>query len=134
MYFVIFALAIIYFIMRFYIYLLLVTFDMKTFKIIKNSFIFSILGIKRNIMALLGIILVVVIHALMIWFLISTPLGFTMILPFVYILALTAFMSAYAAFPIIDKYLIEPYAEKEDEEEFVYLKPADETIDETSET
>jgi uncharacterized membrane protein YesL len=125
MYFVIFALAIIYFIMRFYIYLLLITFDMKTFKIIKNSFIFSILGIKRNIMALLGIAVVTILHALLIWFLISTPLGFTMILPFIYVLALTAFMSAYAAYPIIDKYLIEPYKTEEDDEEFVYLKPAD---------
>ena len=115
MYFVIFALAIVYFIMRFYIYLLLITFDMKTFKIVKNSFIFSIL-------------------ALMIWFLISTPLGFTMILPFIYILALTAFMSAYAAYPIIDKYLIEPYATEDDDEDFVYLKPADDTADETSVT
>lgn len=132
MYFVIFALAIIYFIMRFYIYLLLITFDMKTFKIIKNSFIFSILGIKRNIMAFLGIAIVIVLHALMVWFLISTPLGFTMILPFIYILALTAFMSAYAAYPIIDKYLIEPYADEEDAEEFVYLKPADPASDEAS--
>lgn len=125
MYFVIFALAIIYFIMRFYIYLLLITFDMKGFKMIKNSFIFSILGIKRNIMALLGIVLVVILHALIIWFLISTPLGFTIILPFIYILALTAFMSAYAAYPIIDRYLIEPYKTEEDDEEFIFLKPAD---------
>lgn len=125
MFFVICALAIIYFIMRFYIYLLLITFDMKTFKIIKNSFIFSILGIKRNIMALLGIAIVIVFHIYMILFLIRTPLGFTIILPFIYILALTAFMSAYAAYPIIDKYLIEPYKTEEDDEEFVYLKPAD---------
>jgi uncharacterized membrane protein YesL len=132
MYFVIFALAIIYFLMRFYVYLLLITFDMKNFKIIKNSLIFSILGIKRNIMAFIGIAIVIVLHALLIWFLISTPLGFAMILPFVYLLALTAFMSAYAAYPIIDKYLIEPYAADQDDEEFVYLKPADDASGDTS--
>lgn len=124
MYFVIFALAIIYFIMRFYIYNLLITFDIKNFKIIKNSFIFSILGIKRNILAFLGIIALVVIHLVVIFFLLPTAFGFTVILPFVYILAVTAYMGTYAAYPIIDRYMIAPYA-KNDEEEFVYLKPSD---------
>jgi hypothetical protein len=32
-------------------------------------------------------------------------------------------MGTYAAYPIIDKYLIAPYASKEDTEEFIYLKP-----------
>ena len=123
MYFVIFALGIIYILMRFYFYLLLITFDMKKFKIIKNSFIFSILGIKRNVVALLGIAVLIILHVLLLWSLISGPLGFTIILPFVYLLALLAFMSAYAAYPIIDRYLIAPYAKKNDEEEFVYLKP-----------
>jgi hypothetical protein len=41
-------------------------------------------------------------------------------------------MSAYAAYPIIDKYLIEPYAADQDDEEFVYLKPADDANGDTS--
>ena len=42
MYFAIFALAIIWIMMRFYMYNLLVTFDLKNFKILKNALIFSI--------------------------------------------------------------------------------------------
>lgn len=122
MYFVILALIIVYVMMRFYVYNLLITFDMKNFKIIKNAFIFSILGIKRNILALLGIIIFLGIHALLIFFLLATPLGFVVILPLIYALAVTAFMGTYAAYPVIDKYLIAPYAEEETEE-FVYLKP-----------
>ena len=122
MYFTIFALAIIYFMMRFYIYHLLITFDMKNFKIIKNSFIFSILGIKRNILALLGIILFAALHFALILLLMTTPFGFVVILPLVYLVASTAFMAGYASYPIIDRYLIEPYAEKASDN-FEYLTP-----------
>ena len=41
----------------------MVTFDLKIFKIIKNSLIFSLLGIKRNILAFLGIIILVFFEA-----------------------------------------------------------------------
>ena len=121
MYFMIFALAIIYFMMRFYLYLLLVTFELKNFKIIKNALIFSVLGIKRNIMALLGIVILVVLHAALTMLLLPVGISLPLILPIVYALAATAFMSAYAAYPVIDKYMIAPYAEENDEE-FVYLK------------
>ncbi len=135
MYVAIFALAIIYFMMRFYIYLLLITFDLKNIKILKNALIFSILGIKRNIMALLGIVILVVLHVALTILLI--PIGFTLplVLPIVYIMAATAFMSAYAAYPVIDKYMIAPYTseEKDDEEEFIYLKPNDENDEATEE-
>ena len=126
MYFVIFALAIIYMIMRFYVYHLLITFDMKNFKIIKNAFIFSILGIKRNILGFLGIAALVILHVALLIFLITGPFAFVIVIPMVYILALCAFMGGYAAYPIIDKYLIAPYAEEETGE-FVYLKPSEES-------
>jgi hypothetical protein len=61
----------------------------------------------------------------------STPLGFVIILPLIYALSVTAFMGTYAAYPIIDKYLIAPYASEEDTEEFIYLKP--DTNDSTNE-
>ena len=131
MYFAIFALAIIYFMMRFYIYHLLITFDMKNFKIIKNAFIFSILGIKRNVLALLGIILFVGIHFALILLLMSTPFGFVVILPLIYLVAVTAFMAGYASYPIIDRYLIEPYATKESDD-FEYFTPdSSETAEES---
>ena len=95
---------------------------MKSFKIIKNSFIFTILGIKRNILAFIGIVALVVLHGALAILLITGPFGFTIVIPIVYLLAITAFMGGYAAYPIIDRYLIAPYAEEESEE-FVYLKP-----------
>lgn len=120
-YFAIMALSILYFFMRFYIYLLLVTFDMSLKKIFKNALIFSILGMKRNFMGVLGIVLITSINVVLFALFAMTPLGIAipLILPFLYYLAVTSFTSAYSAYPIIDRYMIEPYKHlNEDEEEF----------------
>ncbi len=109
MYFMIFALILIYLVMRFYLYQLLITFDLSVFKIIKNALIFSILGIKRNVMGLLGIILLLAIHILLIVIFIPMGVSIPLVLPCVYIFALLAFISVYSAFPIIDRYMIAPY-------------------------
>ena len=112
MYFVIFALVIVYMVMRFYLYLMLITFDLKITKIIKNALIFSVLGIKRNLLAILGIAIVLVINAfLIVW---TLPSGFSLpvVLPFIYLFATLLFISTYAAYPVIDKYMIAPYVDK----------------------
>lgn len=113
MYFTIFALSIIYIIMKFYMYTMLVTFDLKTFKILKNSLIFTVLGIKRNIIALLGIALIIAIHAFLIILLMPFGITIPIVLPFVYIMAILGFIATYAAYPIIDKHMIAPYRDAE---------------------
>jgi uncharacterized membrane protein YesL len=115
MYFMILALIIIYFVMRFYIYLMLITFDLKNFKILKNALIFTVLGIKRNIMALLGIALLIALHIFLILMLLPTGISIPIVLPFIYIMAILVFMSTYAAYPIIDRYMIEPYKNEVEE-------------------
>ena len=95
--------------MKFYIYTLLVTFDLSTLKILKNSLIFTVLGIKRNILALLGIVLLLIIHIALIFLLIPYGISVQIIIPFFYIMAVFGFMAVYASYPIIDKHMIEPY-------------------------
>jgi uncharacterized membrane protein YesL len=108
-FFVTIALIIIYFLMRFYIYLMLVTFDLSIYKILKNALIFSMLGFKRNIMGVLGIALITGLHIMLLFLLISTPLsGLPIILPFLWYMAAVTFTAAYAAYPVIDKYMIAP--------------------------
>ena len=116
MYFMIFALILIYMCMRFYIYLLLVTFDLSIMKILKNALIFTALGIKRNILAILGLIVLFGIHLLLI--LVTVPMGFSIaiILPLCYIMAIAGFITTYAAYPIIDKYMIAPYKSPDDDD------------------
>jgi len=109
MYFMIFLMGIIYIVMRFYIYHLLITFELSNFKILKNALIFSILGIKRNIMALLGYVLLLALHIFLIILLLPIGISIPLVLPFVYIMAVFGFISTYAAYPIIDRYMIQPY-------------------------
>ena len=109
MFFAISALAIVYIIMHFYMYLLLITFDLKGFKILKNALIFTVLGIKRNIMAILGIVLLAVIHVALVVLLLPLGVAIPLVLPLVYIFSLIGFITTYAAFPVIDKYMIQPY-------------------------
>lgn len=107
MYVTIFVLILVYGIMRFYTYLMMVTFDMKLGKIFKNALIFTVLGIKRNLMAGLGILtLTAAFLALIIFFGAKLPLFF--ILPFLCLLGFCGFMYTYAAYPIIQRYMIDP--------------------------
>lgn len=108
MYVMISALIILYIIFRFYIYLMLVTFNMKIGKIFKNALIFTVLGLKRNLMALLGLVLVSAIAIAMIVFLLPMGLGVTIILPLIYYLGVCSFIYTYAAYPVIKKYMIDP--------------------------
>ena len=108
MYVMIIALIILYTIFRFYIYLLIITFNIKLSKAIKNAFIFTVLGIKRNIMALLGLLIVTAFAVALIAIFLPMGLGVTLVLPLIYYLGVCAFIYTYAAYPIIKKYMIDP--------------------------
>ena len=97
------AIAVIYIIMRFYLYLMLITFDMTVKKLFKNALIFVPLGIKRSLLAILWIIIMIGINILIM--ILYFPLG--VVLPIIYLPALPMFTATYAAFPTIKKYMID---------------------------
>lgn len=105
MYFMSFAMIIVYFFMRMYTYLMMVTFDLSLWKLIKNSVFFAALGIKRNIMALLGVITAVAVN----YFILNLYMPVGMILPFVITFALIQFITVYAAYPKIKEIMIDGY-------------------------
>ena len=113
MYWAILALGILYFFMRFYIYHLQITFELSIRKILKNALIFTTLGIKRNLLAALGMVLLTAICAAFIGIIISifglTLLPIPLLLTLFFYLGATSFMASYAAYPIIDRYMIAPY-------------------------
>ena len=117
MYFMIIAVALVYIIMRFYIYHMMLTFDLTVKKILKNALIFTALGIKRNLIALLGIALFLAVHILLIKVFLSMGITIPIILPFFYAMAIIKFITTYAAFPVIEKYMITPYQKEEATEE-----------------
>lgn len=97
------AMAIFYSFARPYIFIMVFTFDLKITKIIKNAFFFTILGVKRNLMALLGIFLIVLVNYFI--FMLFMPVG--ALLPFVITIAICDFMAVYAAYPNIIKYMMD---------------------------
>lgn len=107
LYFGICGLCIIYFFMRYYIYLMLITFDIKIKKIFKNALIFSVLGIGRNLMSLLGIVILLALNVALL--LILWPLGVVVpiIFPMIYLLPSINLLITYGAYPVIEKYMIE---------------------------
>lgn len=105
MYVVGYGMAIIYSFVRTYAYLMIVTFDMKLLKILKNSLYFSVLGIKRNALALIGTVILVSLDILLIN--VFMPIG--LVIPFIILFGLVQFMSVYAAFPKIKQIMIDPY-------------------------
>ena len=101
--------SVIYAIMRFYMYLLLVTFDLPIKKIFKNSLIFTALGIKRNLVSSLWIILIGGLNIALGFALLPANLVLILILPFFYFLGFAQYTIVYAAYPVVDKYMIAPY-------------------------
>ena len=104
------AVAVIYFLMRFYLYLLMVTFNLKLWQIFKNALIFAMLGFKRNALAFIGIALVVLVNYAL--FLMYIPLG--IIMPFLITFGTGVFIAAYAAYPKIKEIMIDPYETPDD--------------------
>ncbi len=106
-------LAFLYFVMRFYVYPMMVTFDLSIFKMLKNAFIFALLGFKRNICAVFGM----VIFALLCYGLLLTyaPLG--LLTPILILISTCSFMALYAAYPKIKAVMIDPYHTEEEPED-----------------
>ena len=105
----IWGILVLYAMMRMYVYLMMITFDLSIPKLLKNALLFTTLGIKRNILALLGSVVVWVLCYTLIT--IAFPIGLTafILLPF----SLSAFMGAYAAYPKIKEVMIDPYYDKD---------------------
>ena len=104
-FFLTFAMCIVYAFMRMYIYLMMITFDLSIMKLLKNALFFAILGIKRNIMALLAVIVVVAF-----WYVLRMVFfPVAVILPFILMFSVCSLASAYAAYPKIKEIMIDPY-------------------------
>ena len=110
MFFIVTALIILYLFMRMYMYLMMITFNISIYKMFKNALIFTALGIKRNLMAALGTTLLVALWAVIAFVGLQYNLGFLIAIPAFIVFALVTFMSAYCAYHVIKKHMIDPVA------------------------
>lgn len=121
MYYLSIFMIVVYVVMRPYIYLMMVTFDLSIFKLIKNAFIFAFAALGRNVLMLVGLIVAVILNMFIIGIL--TPLG--MMLPFVLTVGVMGYIMVYAAYPKIKEIMITPYEEEESGEEDVDMPPSE---------
>jgi len=98
-------LGITYMFMRFYIYLQMVTFDLPIRKILKNSLIFSLLNIKRNLLVLVGLATLAIINLLCFSVTFLVPLG--IFLPIAVVFGLGSFMAMYGAYFKVEEIMID---------------------------
>lgn len=103
MFFFTIAMCIVYSFIRPYAYIMAFTFDLKLKQIIKNALFFVILGIKRNVVAMFGVIAVILVNYGL--FVIFMPLG--LLLPFIITVAVCDFIGVYAAYPVILQYMLD---------------------------
>ena len=108
MFFAVTALILIYLFMRMYLYLMMITFNISIYKMLKNALIFTALGIKRNLMAALGILICIALWAALAFIGLQYNLGFLIFIPALIMFSLIAFIAAYCAYPIIKKHMIDP--------------------------
>ena len=91
--------------MNFYIYLMMVATSLSLKNLIKNSLMLAFVAMKRNLLTLLLVVLILVLMLPLLLF--ALPVFMTL-LPF-YPAAFIAFVSCFRSYPIIQKYVINPY-------------------------
>lgn len=114
-----------YFSMRCYIYVQMVTFDLSVFKILKNSLIFALLGAKRNVMALLGNIAIILLELAFIFGLGALLIPLAVAAPLAIMFATLAYIKIFASYFKIKEILIDPYMAEHPE---LFPAPVEEEI------
>lgn len=121
--------CIVFFMMHFYIYLMIVSTNLKLTKIIKNAFFLVSLGVKRAVWTLL------------VWIVVCFSIYMSLYIPAVFLLlaalwafSFLCFVNAFNCYPTIRKYVIQPYydAQGKDNPEFDYLKKEDSIFEDRS--
>ena len=99
---------VLYFCMRFYIYIQMLTFKLSILKILKNSLIFSLIGFKRNILAVLGILAGILLELILLVGAGGLLMPFAVAAPLAVLFSTFAYMKVYAAYFKIEEIMIKP--------------------------
>ena len=99
---------VLYSMMRNYIFTLMVTFDLSIMNIYKNSAIFAVVGLWRNLLVL------VVNLATAALFILTYPLIEVIIMP-LFAFSFWGFVTIFTCYPVIKKYMIDPIMAQQEE-------------------
>ena len=109
-----FVMFMVFLTIRQYAFTMIYTFDLPLTKIIKNSVFFVMLGAKRNFMAFLASLVIILLNFGL--FVVFMPLG--AIMPFILTIALIDFVWMYATYPNILKYMADTSENHYDDSDF----------------
>lgn len=104
--------AVVYYIMRFYVYLQLVTCEMSIWKLYKNALLLTALGIKRNLVCVIGTVVFAILFA---YTSILLP-QFAIVALCIFVFAFLTYLGIYCAYPVFKLYVIDPYYDEHPEE------------------
>ncbi|MBQ4516096.1 MAG: hypothetical protein II978_04825 [Clostridia bacterium] len=99
--------------MSFYVYPIMVTFDMKLIHILKNSWIFAISKLPQNLFIL---IILAAVHGLLIWY---YPLVWLILMP-LFLIVWSSYTMNYYVWNVMDKYMMSQIEKPEEESESVF--------------
>ena len=120
------VILILFYFMRPYIYVQMVTFKLTVFKMIKNALIFALAGFKRNFMSLLGGAFILLFEVLFLFSFSGILLPIAIALPLALMFALMAFMKVFASYYKIKELIIDPYYAEHPEE--LPEEPSDDAV------
>ncbi|MBO5906536.1 MAG: hypothetical protein J6Q85_00085 [Clostridia bacterium] len=103
------VLIILYYFMRPYVYIQMVTFSLTVFKMLKNALIFALLGFKRNFMSLLGTLVCLVLEIMFFFALGSLLVPLGVAAPLAILFSTMAYMKVYAAYFKVKEIMIDTY-------------------------
>lgn len=101
-------LSALYLLMRPYLYLMCVTFDLKLGKLFKNACILAVSGLGRNLFCSFFSLLILALNVVVFTFIPSLGVGML----FIFTVSLAWFFQVYGAWPVMKKHMIDPYYEE----------------------
>lgn len=105
------SLCLMFLFMQYYIPVMIVTFDLKLKDVYKNAAIFAVVGLGRNLLTTLILLVLAAIGYLMMMSLLTLFIGILLIILILF--SLISFSVNFTIYPNIEKFLIKPIYEKE---------------------
>lgn len=103
--------AIVFLFAQYYLPVMFITFDLKFTQCYRNAFIFSLAGLGRNLLltVIFGVALYLFVAVMPIM---SLSIMITLVVMVLILFALVSYLVNFAVYPIIERYLINPYQER----------------------
>lgn len=109
--------SVIFAFMRYYIPLLIITFKLNWKQIYKNAFLLALAGLKRNVVISVVLVLVYALAGWLMWINLAVGLTVSLMMYIFVFPAFRSFLIQFCIFPVVKKYIIDPYYREHPDED-----------------